>query len=484
MSYSGKTIFSSLSFKFIEQLSIKFTSIIVGIVLARLLDVTDFGVVAILTVFIHLSNAVIEGGLSTSLIQKKTVGDIDYSTVFFVSCALAVVLYIALFLSAPFIAVQYENEAICTYLRVIGIALFFTPFNATQLGYIYRNMHFKRLMICSFTACVLSGSIGILMAYRGFGAWALIAQTIINGGVCVVMLLFLIPWKPKLLFSFSVLKEHFAFGWKLLVSSLLDTMYNEMRSLVIGKKYTADDLAYYNRGESYPKTIMTSLNTSVQTVMFPVLSSEQDNPKKIKDIMRKTVSTSSFILFPIMAGMAAVAESFVLILLTDKWMFCVPYLKLSCLAYAILPINSCNLQAIKAIGRSDVFLAIDIIKKLIGFTILFLTAFMFNTPMAIAIGVAIYAPIQLIINALPNKKLINYSIKEQFNDVAIPLIMSLIMFGGVSLLNLLEISVWVKLLLQIASGFAVYLALSLLFRVKTLTDIIESVKKRRRKVEK
>lgn len=477
MKYSSKTVANSLAIKFIEQLSIKLTSLIVSIVLARILDVTEFGIVGILTVFVHIASSIIEGGLSTSLIQKKKVDDLDYSTVFYTSFGLAVVLYLVLFISAPFIAEQYEKEAIVAYLRVIGVMLFVTPFNTVQLGYVYKHMLFKRLLLSTLVASIVSGLIGILMAVKGFGAWSLVVQTILNSSVSVIMLLILVQWRPKLLFSFQKLKEHFSYGWKLLVSSILDTLYNEMRSLVIGKRYTVDDLSYYNRGDSYPKTIMTSLNTSIQTVMFPVLSAEQDNPEKMKEVMRKTVALSSYVVFPVMAGFAATADSFVRLILTDKWLPCVPYLQLACIIYAIQPINSCNLQAIKAIGRSDIFLIIDLIKKGLGFLILFVSAFAFKTPMAIAVSAALYAPIQLVVNAYPNSKLIHYTFFEQIKDIAVPMAMSVIMFVCVFLLNILNLRLSIRTILQIGLGVGVYFLLSIIFKVPAMDTVISRLKR-------
>ncbi len=480
MEYSSKTVVKSLTFKFAEQIAAKITSLIVSIVLARLLNVADFGVVAILTVFVHISSAIIEGGLSTSLIQKKQVDDVDYSTVFYTSLGLAVVLYSALFFCAPIVANIYDNVDITSFLRVIGVVLFVAPFNTVQLGYVYKHMQFKRLLIATLTASIVSGGIGIWMAYTGKGAWALVTQTIVNSTLSSALLFLLIEWKPKLLFSMEKLKSHFSYGWKLLVSSLLETLYNEMRSLIIGKRYTSEDLAYYNRGDSYPKLLMTSLNTSIQTVMFPVLSSKQDNKEQLKQVMRKAVAMTSFIVFPIMAGFAAVSECFVRVVLTDKWLFCVPYLQLACIIYAIQPINSCNLQAIKAIGRSDIYLFLDLLKKGIGFSLLFVSAFAFKTPMAIAIASAIYAPIQLLINALPNRKLIGYTFAEQMKDIALPLAMSLGMFISVFVMNYLPIHTILKLILQIITGVLLYLLFSLVFKVEALNDILFRIKHKRK----
>lgn len=476
MKYKSNVVIKSLSYKFIEQLLTKGTSLVIGVVLARLLDVDAFGVVAILTVFTSLCSAIIEGGLSTSLIQKQDVDDTDYSTVFYTSVALAVIFYGALFTAAPIISDVYEMPQLTAYLRVIGLLLFTTPFNATQLGYVYRNMLFKKLLISTVIASVVSGTVGVVMALLGMGVWALIAQHLTNGILSVLVLFVQIPWKPRKLFSVRRLKEHFSYGWKLLISSITETVYVDLQALIIGKKYTDTDLAYYNRGETYPKTIMTSLNTAVQSVMLPVMSAEQDNRDAVKAIMKKSVSLSAFLLFPVMAGFAGVAENFVTIILTDKWLLCVPYLQLACVTYAIQPINACNLQAIKAIGRSDIFLALTLIKKGIGIGIILLTAFCFQTPMAIAIGVAAFAPVELLINAIPNRKLVGYTLFEQLRDIALPMIMSLVMFIAVNAMTGLFLNVWLELCLQIGAGVAIYIVLSLLFKVNVLNDFIKTLK--------
>ena len=476
MKYQNKTVVSSLAIKFLEQLLTKGTSVIVGIVLAWLLDVEDFGVIAILTVFTNLANAIIEGGLSTSLIQMKEVDDRDYSTVFYTSGVLAVILYAILFVAAPYIAIAYESPELTLYLRVIGVLLFLTPFNATQLGYVYRNMMFKRLFVSTVCASVLSGICGIALAALGAGVWALIAQTVSAGVISVLVLFVLIPWKPKLLFSVERLKHHFSYGWKMLVSSLVDTLYIDLQSLIIGGRYTETDLAYYSNGDKYPKTLSTSLNTAVQSVMLPVFAAEQDDLASLKKSMRKTVSYSSYLLFPVMMGFAAVAENFVLLALTEKWLGCVIYLQLACFAYAFRPINSCNLQAIKAIGRSDIFLRLTLIKKFIGIAVLILTAVCFRTPLAIAIGVALCAPLELVINIIPNRKLIGYSMREQLADIAFPLLMSVLMFAGVCSLTHLSLSIWLELLIQIVVGVVIYAVLTLIFKRDILADGINLVK--------
>lgn len=480
MNYSGGVVKKSLFLKFTEQLLTKGTSLVISVILARLLNVEDFGIVAILTVFTSLASAIIEGGLSTSLIQMKEVDEKDYSTVFLTSLLLAVLLYFILFISAPFVASYYGEEELCACLRVIGIMLFFTPFNATQLGYVYRHMMFGRLLISTTLASVISGLCAIVMAWFKFGVWALIAQNLIASFVGLIVLLILVPWRPKAYFSMQRLALHFSYGWKLLVSSLLDTLYNDIRSLIIGKRYSTTDLSYFNRGETYPKTVITSLNMAIQSVMLPTMSAQQDNLQEVKRLVRKSVSMSSFVLFPIMAIFAGTSENFVRIVLTEKWLPCVPFLQLSCFTYAIQPINSCNVQALKAIGRSDMILALTLIKNLLGCVMVFMAAFCFKTPMAIAVAAAIYAPIQLLVNTVPNSRIIKYTTLEQFKDIVLPAILSVITFVCVNYMNKLRIYVWVNILLQGIAGITVYTALSLLLNrseVRWVADVIKIKKK-------
>lgn len=476
MRYSSKKIIGSLSYKFTEQLAVKGTSLIVGIVLARLLNVKDFGVISLLTVFTNFASAIIEGGLSTSLIQKKEIDSEDYSTVFYTSCILAILLYVIIYFFSPWIAVYYGEAEMSAYLRIIALNLFATPFNAVQLGYVYRNMLFKKLLVASLSASITSGGIGIILAYIGIGPWALVVQALLSSLISVGVLFFIIPWKPTAEFAFSKLKEHFRFGWKLLASSLLDTGYIELRTLLIGKRYTTTDLSFYNRGDTYPKTIMTSLNTAVQTVMFPVLAGEQSNIEEVKNISRKTVMLSSVILFPVMAGFAAIAEGFVEIVLTDKWEECVIYLQLACLTYAMLPINSCNLQAIKAIGRSDIFLRLTLIKKVIGIMLIVIAIFSFDSPLSVAIVAALYAPLELLINAFPNKKLLSYSIFEQLADILPAFGSSLVMFLIVELLNFAINFVYIKVIIQIIVGVCVYILCSLILQRKIVKELVDTIK--------
>ena len=239
--------------------------------------------------------------------------------------------------------------------RVLSITLFFGAFNSVQNSVIARKMQFKKLFFSSLGAIMVSGILGIIMAYLGFGVWALVIQTISNQLLITVILWFTVHWRPRFIFDFKRVKILFSYGWKLLVSSLIDALYNEANSLIIGKLYNPSVLGFYTRGKQFPSLIVTNINGSIQSVMLPALASQQDNRQKVKDMVRRSIVTSSFFVFPLMFGLAAVAEPLVKLLLTEKWLPAVPFLQIFCLSYALWPIHIANLQAINALGRSDVF---------------------------------------------------------------------------------------------------------------------------------
>ena len=241
---------------------------------------------------------------------------------------------------------------------------------------------FKELMYCTLGSVIISGAVGIVMAYLGYGVWALVGQQLSNQvSICIIMML-VVKWRPMLIFEIKRVKVLFSFGWKLLCSNLMSNIYNELRSLVIGKKYNSATLGYYNRGKQFPTLIVNNIDGSIQSVMLPALSKEQDNKERVKSMMRRSIVTSSFVIFPLMAGLAAVAEPLISLVLTDKWLPCVPYLRVYCFIFAFYPINTANLQALNAQGRSDQFLKLEIIKKCYGILILLITVFCFKTPVS------------------------------------------------------------------------------------------------------
>ena len=468
------SVLSSLFWKSLERGGVSGVQFIVQIILARLLLPEDYGVIALIVVFIAISQVFVQSGFGTALIQKKEVTDEDYSSVFYLSLGIALIFYCLLFLGAPAIAAFYDQPLITTVLRVMGLTLIFGAVNTIQNAVIARNFQFRKLFISSLGAVLLSGVVGVVMAYAGYGVWALVGQQLTSIiALCAIMWL-TVKWRPRLLFSLTRVKELFSFGWKLLVSGLIGVTYNNLSSLIIGKLYPASMLGYYTKGQSFPHLLMSNIDSSIQAVMLPAYSQKQDNRPQIKEIMRRALVTSSFLVFPAMAGLAAVAEPLVILLLTEKWLVAVPFLQIFCAVYALWPIHTANLQAINALGRSDIFLKLEILKKVVGLSMLAVTI-----PIgiyAMALGMVVTGIISTFINAYPNRLLLEYSFIEQWRDLMPALILSLVMCGVVYSILFLGLPVWATLILQIGVGVVVYAGLAWLVKLESLTYVVNTVK--------
>jgi len=447
---------------------------IMAIILARLLLPEDYGKIALVVIFITIANVFVQSGFNTALIQKKDADEVDFSSVFYLSLLIAGLLYVILFFTAPFIAAFYNETQLISVLRVLSVTLFLGAFNSIQNAVIARKMQFKKLFISSLGAIVVSGVVGIFMAYKGFGVWALVVQQLTNRLLVTLILWFIVRWRPRLLFSLERVKGLFSFGWKLLVSSLIDNLYMNLRSLIVGKIYNTEMLGFFNRGKQFPALIATNINVSIQSVMFPVLSSQQDNRPRVKDMVRRSIVTSSFILLPMMVGLAVIAEPLVRILLTEKWLPCVPFLQIFCASYALWPIHTANLQAINALGRSDIFLKLEIIKKVLGLAILGVTVF--YGVYAIALGGVFSGVISTFINAYPNRKLLNYSYKEQWNDIMPSLLLSLVMGAVVYSVQWFGMTVWTTLIVQVCVGFVLYVGMAWIFKLECFNYLVITIK--------
>lgn len=447
---------------------------IVQIVLARLLSPEEYGIIAIVMVFILLANVFVESGFNTALIQKKDADEVDFSSVLYLSLGVATILYGIIFITAPFVASFYNQPILVKVLRVLSITLFIGAFNSIQNAFIARNMLFKKLFASSLGAVTISGIVGVIAAYSGLGVWALVLQQLTSQLAVAIILWFTVKWRPHLTFSMTRLKSLFSYGSKLLASGLLDTLYRNLRTLIIGRMYTPSMLGYYNRGQQFPQLIVSNINGSIQSVMLPALSAHQDDRKRVKEMMRRAIVSSSFLIFPMMVGMAVVAEPLVQIVLTDKWLPAVPFLQIACFTFALMPIHTANLQAINAMGRSDIFLRLEIIKKIMGLIVLGV-----SLPFgvyAIALGGVFSGLIGTFINAYPNKELLNYSYKEQWLDIMPSLLISLIMGGIVYLFNFLSFPAWQILILQIVSGGVIYILLAKIFKIESFTYLVGTMK--------
>lgn len=470
-------VISSLIWKLLERGGTQGIQFVIQIILARILTPEDYGVIAIIMIFIALANVFIQSGFSTALIQKKDTDEVDFSSVFYLSLGIATILYIVLYMTAPFIANYYKTIELIKILRVLSLTLFFGVFNSIQNTIIAKKMQFKKQFFSSLIAVILSGVVGIVLAYKGFGVWTLVYQQLLSRILICTVLWQIVKWRPKFIFSFERIKSLFSYGSRLLISGLLDTLYMNITSLVIGRIYQPSMLGYYNRGNQFPQLIVSNFNGSIQSVLFPALSAEQENKQRVKEIMRRAVVTSSFIIFPLMIGLFTIAEPLVKVLLTDKWLPSVPFLRIFCLSYALWPIHTANLQAINAIGRSDIFLRLEILKKILGVTVLVISV-RFGV-IAIALGVLLTGIISSFINGYPNKKLLNYGYMEQMKDIIPSITLSVIMGLTIYPIIKLEIGDIYKIIIQVLLGLITYIFLSYIFKLECFIYILKILKIKR-----
>ncbi|WP_431029553.1 lipopolysaccharide biosynthesis protein [Lysinibacillus sp. LZ02] len=464
----------SFVWKFLESIGTQGIQLIVMIILTRLLLPEEFGLLTLVVIFISIAALLVESGFNTALIQNKNTDEIDFSSVFYLNLIIASILYIVLFFTAPLIATFFEAPQVILVVRILSITLFFTAFNSVQYAIIARNMQFEKFFKSSLLAVFISGIIGISMAYADCGIWALVGQQLTSQFLVTVILWFTVNWRPKLIFSLKSVSQLYSFGWKLVASTLIYTFYTNIQSLVIGKMFSSAMLGFYSRGMQLPNILVSNINGSIQSVMFPALASQQDNINRVKEMSRRVIVTSSFIIFPLMVGLAVIAEPLVKIIFTEKWLPSVPFLQIFCGYYALWTIDATNLHVIKALGRSDIFLKLEILKFLIGILILIMT--IPYGVYVIALGVLINRIITTILDAFPNKYLINYSFMEQLKDTIPSILLSLVMGVTVYSIQWLELSDILTILIQIGIGIVIYISLAKLFKVECFVYLVFSIK--------
>lgn len=465
MDNKKNVVFSNFIWRFAERCGAQIVSFIVSIILARILAPEDYGTIALVTVFTAILQVFVDSGLGTALIQKKDADDLDFSSVFFFNFGVCIILYGGLFIAAPFIAHFYGNGDLTSVIRVVGLTIVVSGVKGIQQSYVSRNMMFKRFFFSTLGGTFFSAFLGIAMAYAGAGVWALVAQQLSNTIIDTMILWITVKWRPRLQFSWIRLKGLLSYGWKLLVSSLLDTVYNNLRSLIIGKIYTSSDLAFYNQGDKFPNVIVTNINTSIDSVLLPTMSSVQDDRKRVKEMTRRAMKTSVYIMAPLMMGLAFCATPIVRLVLTDKWLPCVPFLQVFCITYMFWPVHTANLNAIKALGRSDLFLKLEIVKKIVGMIALFAT--MNISVKAMAYSLLVVSVLGQIINSWPNRKLLNYGYLEQLKDILPGIIIAVCMGACVYCVRLIGLSDVLTLCIQIPLGMVIYILLSKILKMES-----------------
>lgn len=467
-------VISNFFWRFAERCGAQLVTFVVSIVLARILSPEDYGQVALVLVFTTIMQVFVDSGLGKALVQKKNADDLDFSSVFYFNFFMCIILYSIMFVVAPYIAVFYGDAELTNLVRVISLTILISGVKGIQQSYVSRHMLFKKFFYATLGGTFFSAFLGIGLACSGFGVWAIVFQQLSNSFIDTLILWITVKWRPKKMFSWVRLKSLLFFGWKMLVSALLDTGYENIRSLVIGKMYSSSDLAFYNQGNKFPNLIVTNINASIDSVLFPVMAGSQENREQVKAMTRRAIQTSTYIMAPLMMGLAFCAEPVIRIVLTDKWLPCVPFLRIFCITYMFYPIHTANLNAITAMGRSDLFLRLEILKKIVGFSLLLCT--MRLGVMAMAYSLLVSCFISQIINSWPNRTLLHYGYIEQVKDMAPGILLAIIMGSCVYPVSLIGLSDYLTLTIQIPFGAIIYILFSKVFRLDSYSYLIEMLR--------
>ena len=475
-----QSVITNFIWRLMERGGTYVMNFVVSIILARLLEPSLYGSIALVTAITAILQVFVDSGMANSLIQKKDTDDLDYSSVFYFNLVFCLVLYAGLFLAAPMIGRLYHDMSLVPVVRVLGLTIVVSGVKNVQQAYVAKTMQFRRFFFATLGGTVFSAIVGITLAFLGKGVWALVFQQLLNVTVNTAILWLTVGWRPKPVFSWQRLSRLISYGWKLLVSQLLDTAYLKLYQFIIGLRYSTADLAYYNKGDQFPNLIMENTNASLDSVLLPVLSSEQDDPARVREMTSRAIRVSTYVLMPLMAGLAVCAEPLIRFLLTDKWLPCVPYMQIFCIYYAFWPLHTANLNAIKATGHSGIFLYQEILKKLLETAVLLVT--MRYSVMAITWGLLFSGFASVLINAWPNRKLLNYGILQQLRDALPAMLLSLAMAAVIFPVTRTNLPDLVKLLIMVPAGAAVYVAGSVLFKVESfryIRDVLLSLVHRR-----
>lgn len=476
MRIKSNKVVSGLFWVYLENISAQLVSFLVTIILARLLEPSYYGTIALVGVFIAIAIVFVNSGFGAALIQKNDADELDYSSMFWFNLSVSVLLYIIIFAFSPTIARYYGVTELSLIMRTLALSVPLSAFNCIQQAYVSSRMVFKKSFLSNSGGALVSGIIAVVMAYSGAGIWALVAQRILHVFFNTFFLRLIVKWSPKWMFSWERLKPLISFGWKLLTTGLLFTIYAELRTLIIGKRYSTEELGYYNQGFSFPKFIASNVDTTITRVLFPSLANVQDEgPGRLAEKTRRAAKTSAYIMTPILLGLLFISDTIVPLLIGDKWLPCVPYMKIMCLVWWLQPTQTCSLQAIKAIGRSDVYLYAEIFNKVIGLSLLAYAVFAVNSVMAIAITMLMGQFVSMVVYGLCSQKFVGYKLKNQFGDILVPVLLSLPMCIFVYLIPVLIPNRLICMIIQIIVGAILFLAMSILFKSESFNYIINTM---------
>lgn len=470
-----KVVFNNIIWKSLERILSQGVSFAVSVVLARILMPEDYGIVAMVFIFLAIADVFVTSGFSTALIQDKNADDNDFSTIFFCSLIVSVFIYLILFFSAPWIAMYFHSGPLVILLKVLSLRIPICSFNSVQHAWVSRHMQFKTLFLSTITGTVLSGLLGVILALNGFGVWALVGQSFTMLIVDTIVLFFMIPWRPRFCFSLKRAKGLINYGWKIMVADLSGSFFGQLRNIIIGRYYTAADLAFYNRGQQFPFLVFNNIGSSIMSVIFPAISNVGDNIDSAKQMTRRAMRVISYVLFPCLIGIAVIATPLIRLLLTEKWDECIPFVQILSIDYAIAVWSIAPSQALRAIGRSDVILKLEIIKK--PFFILLLVIGVRIGLVAIAITMVIYEFYGICINAYQTYKCLGYTIIEQVLDVLPSVLLTIVMSLAMILVEFDDLNYAFLLFLKVIVGCVIYVFLSYLFKIDSLQYLLNLYKK-------
>ena len=459
--FTKSKVMGNMIWRFGERILAQLTTFIVSVVLARLLPAAAFGDVALLMVFIDIANVLVVQGFASSLVQKKDADNIDFSSVFFFSILVSIAFYCLCFVGSPLL--QYIGDAeLPALFRVLALRIPLAAINSVQHAYVQRNLLFKKFFFMTLIGTSLSAGVGIYMAFAGVGAWAIVGQYLTNSLCDTIVLWFTIGWRPIWVMDFHRLKELIGFGWKMLCSGLVHVIYNRLTTFFIGTKYTTEDLAFYEQGQKIPGIVETNIDTAINSVLFPVMAAEQDNKDRVKQMIRRSIQTSGCIIWPMMMGLAVLADQIIVLIYGEKWMPAMVFMVIACIKLTLEPIQTANLQAIKAIGRSDIYLKMEIAKKSYGIFAILIGIQI--SVLATAIASATQILFAFLVNGLVNRKLFDYKAGEQCKDVMPSAILSLVMLVIVYIIkNLCSPIGLFSIPIEILSGVLIYCVLVFIF---------------------
>ena len=474
-SFKDNTL-KSMVWKLLERGGNAVIQMIVQVVMARLLDPEQFGALAIMLVFVNLGNVIVQSGLNTALIQAPEAKDADFSTVFWMSLAVSLILYAIVYVLSPAIAEFYVMPELVWPLRALAILFLVNALNSVQVAKVTRDLEMRKVFMATLVAVTASAVTGIGLALVGAGLWALVAQQLVYQIASCIALFLQVDWRPRFVFRCNMARELFGFGWRLLAAGLLEQGYQSLSDLILGKQFSSSALGLVSQGKKYPMAIGSTLDGAIQPVMLSAVSRVQSDAGQVRSLVRRALKTSTFLIVPAMTTFACCAPSLVPALLGSQWAESVPFLQIYCFVYTLLPIHTANLQALNGMGRSDLFLRLEFVKKAYGVVSVLFCAFVLRDVYLLVASYLVTDVVSTLVNSWPNRRILGYSYIEQLRDIAPAFALSAAAAGPTSILGALGLGDWMTVLLQCVAFSASYLFLAMLLRLEELSYLVSTIR--------